>query len=94
MWHFGNEENEFNLDQSKSKFTFNLRNKDAAIKIHMSSLEKKLMKIEIPKDKYNNLASKERQALYNYGRKNRKKNDRTKYEKSRFEKIRHWIFRI
>ena len=55
----------------------------------MSSLEKKLMKIQIPKDKYNNLASKERQALYNYGRKNRKKNDRTKYEKSRFEKIRH-----
>ena len=30
----------------------------------MSSLEKKLMKIETPKDKYNNLTSKERQALY------------------------------
>ena len=30
----------------------------------MSSLEEKLMKIEIPKDKYNNLTSKERQALY------------------------------
>ena len=31
----------------------------------MSSLEEKLMKIEIPKDKYNNVTSKERQALYN-----------------------------
>ena len=30
----------------------------------MNSLEAKLMKIEIPKDKYNNLTSKERQALY------------------------------
>ena len=30
----------------------------------MSSLEEKLMKIEIPKEKYNNLTSKERQALY------------------------------
>ena len=30
----------------------------------MSSLEKKLIKIETPKDKYNNLTSKERQALY------------------------------
>ena len=30
----------------------------------MNSLEAKLMKFEIPKDKYNNLTSKERQALY------------------------------
>ena len=30
----------------------------------MSSLEEKLMKIEIPKDKYNNFTSEERQALY------------------------------
>ena len=30
----------------------------------MSSLEEKLMKIEIPKDKFNNLISKERKALY------------------------------
>ena len=30
----------------------------------MSSLEEKLMKIEIPKDKFNNLTSKERKALY------------------------------
>ena len=32
--------------------------------MYISSLEEKLMKIEIPKDKCNNLTSKERQALY------------------------------
>ena len=31
----------------------------------MSSLDGKLVKIDIPKDKYNNLPSKERQVLYN-----------------------------
>ena len=63
-WHFRNEENEFDLDQFKPKSSFNPRNKDAAIEIYMSSLEEKLMKLEIPKDKYNNPTSKERQALY------------------------------
>ena len=63
-WHSRNEENVFDLDQFKPKYTFNPRNKDAAIEVYMNSLEEKLMKIEIPKDKYNKLTSKERQALY------------------------------
>ena len=63
-WHFRNEENEFDLDQFKPKSSFNPRNKDAAIEIYISSLEEKLMKTEIPTDKYNNLTRKERQALY------------------------------
>ena len=63
-WHFRSEENEFDLDQFKPKSSFNPRNKDAAIEIYMSSLEEKLMKLEIPKDKYINPTSKERQALY------------------------------
>ena len=63
-WHLRNEENEFDLDQFKPKSTFNPCNKDAAIEVYMSSFEEKLMKIEIPKDKYNNLTSKERQVLY------------------------------
>ena len=63
-WHFRNEENVFDVDQFKPKSTFNPHNKDAAIEVYMSSLEEKLTKIEIPKDKYNNLTSKERQALY------------------------------
>ena len=47
-WHFRNEENVFDLDQFKPKSTFNPRNKDAAIEVYMTSLEEKLMKIEIP----------------------------------------------
>ena len=34
------------------------------MEIYMSSLEKKLMKLEILKEKYNNVTSKERQLLY------------------------------
>ena len=54
----------FDLDQFKPKSTFNPRDKDTVIEVYMNSLEEKLMKIEIPKDKYNNLTSKERQALH------------------------------
>ena len=63
-WHFRNEEKDFNPERFKPKSTFNPRNKDAAIEIYMSSLEEKLMKIEMPKDNFNNLTSKERKALY------------------------------
>ena len=45
-------------------FTFNPRNKDAAIEIYLSSLEEKLMSIEIPQNKYNNLTREEWTALY------------------------------
>ena len=54
----------FDRDQFKPKSAFNPCNKDAAIEVYLGSLEEKLMKIEIPNDKYNNLNSKERQALY------------------------------
>ena len=54
----------FDLDQFMPKSTFNPRNKDAAIEICLNSLEEKLVKIKILKDKYNNLTSKEQQALY------------------------------
>ena len=60
---YRNEENEFNLDQFKPKSSFSPRKKDTAIELYMSSLDEKLMKIEIPKNKYNNLPNKERQAL-------------------------------
>ena len=48
----------------KSKSKFNPRNKDAAIELYLSSLEEKLMKVEVPKDKFNNLTNSERKALY------------------------------
>ena len=44
--------------------SFNPRNKDGEIEIHLSSLEEKLMSIEILKDKYNNLTREEREALF------------------------------
>ena len=50
-WFFRNDEKEFNTDKFKPKSTFNPRNKDAAIEIYLSSLQEKLMSIEIPKDK-------------------------------------------
>ena len=63
-WDFRNEENEFDLCQFNPKSTFNPRNKYGTIEVYMSSLGEKLIKIKIPKDKYNNLTNKERQALY------------------------------
>ena len=46
------------------KSKFNPRNKDAAIELYLSSLEEKLMKVEVPKDKFNNLTNSEWKALY------------------------------
>ena len=40
-WFFWNDEKEFNSDKFKPKSTFSPRNKDAAIEIYLSSLEKK-----------------------------------------------------
>ena len=62
-WHFRNDEKEFHRKRFKPKSTFNPRNKDAAIEIYLSSLEEKLMNIDIPQNKYNNLAREERTAL-------------------------------
>ena len=65
-WYFRNDEKEFDRKRFKPKSTFNPRNKDAAIEIYLSSLEEKLMNIEIPQNKYNNLNREERSALYNF----------------------------
>ena len=48
----------------KPKFQFNPRNKDAAIELYLRSLEERLMKVEVPKDKFSNLTNSERKALY------------------------------
>ena len=42
----------------------NPRNKDANIDLYLSSLKEKLMKVEVPKDKFINLTNSERKALY------------------------------
>ena len=63
-WHFRNENKDIHRDMFKPKSKFNPRNKDAAIELYLSSLEEKLMKVEVPKDKFNNLTKSERKALY------------------------------
>ena len=63
-WHFSNENKDIHRDIFKPKSKFNPRNKDAAIELYLSSLEEKLMKVRVPKDRFNNLANSERNALY------------------------------
>ena len=46
------------------KSTFNPKNKDVIIEIYLSCLEEKLVDIDIPKDKFNNLSKEERDAIY------------------------------
>ena len=40
------------------------KNKDVIIETYLSSLEEKLLDIDIPKNKFNNLSNEERNALY------------------------------
>ena len=63
-WHFRNENKDIHRDMFKPKSKFNPRDKGAAIELYFSSLEEKLMKVEVPKDKFNNLTNSERKALY------------------------------
>ena len=72
MWHFRNDERIFDCNTKfRPKFTFNPKNKDVIIETYLSSLEEKLLDIDIPKDKFNNLGKEERDALYSL------KNDNT-----------------
>ena len=63
-WHFRNNNKHIQRDMFKRKSKFNPRNKDAAIELYLSSLEEKLVKVEVPKDKLNNLTNSEWKALY------------------------------
>ena len=65
MWHFRNDERIFDCNTKfRPKSTFNPKNKDVIIETYLSSLEEKLLDIDIPKDKFNNLSKEERDALY------------------------------
>ena len=57
-WHFCNENKDIHHDMFKLKSKFNSRNKDAG------SLGKKIMKVEVPKDKLNYMTNSEQKALY------------------------------
>ena len=68
---FRNDKRDIPINPFKTKFTFNPRNKYAAIKIYLRNLEVKLLKIEVLKDKFSNRTKGERDSLYNL------KNDKT-----------------
>ena len=64
MWHFRNDERPFSQERFKPKSTFNPRNKDAVIETYLSCLEERLLDIEMPSKRFNNLTKDERNAMY------------------------------
>ena len=64
MWHFRNDERSFVTDRFRPKSSFNPRNKDVIIETYLSCLEERLLDIEIPSKRFNNLTKEEREALY------------------------------
>ena len=61
----------FLLNHLKQNSLLTLGNKDVAIEVYLSCLEERLLKIEVPKDKFNSVTKGQRDALYNL------KNDKT-----------------
>ena len=70
-WHFRDDKRDIPINTLKTKSTFNHRNKDAATEICLSSLEEKLLKKEVSKEKFYDLKRGEWDNLYNL------KNDKT-----------------
>ena len=64
MCHFRNDGMSFSQEKFKPKSTFNPRNKDAVIETYLSCLEERLLDIEIPCKRFNNLTKDERNAMY------------------------------
>ena len=62
--HFRNENKDIHRHMFKPKSKVNPRNKDVAIELYLSILEEKLMKVKVPKEKFNNLTNSERKGLY------------------------------
>ena len=63
MWHFRNDERPFCKHRFKPKSTFNPTNRDAVIETYLSCLEERLLVIEIPSKRFNNLTKDERNAM-------------------------------
>ena len=64
MWHFRNDKRTFTAKKFKPKSSFNQRNKYAIIETCPSSLKERLLDIEIPSKRYNNITKDQRDALY------------------------------
>ena len=65
LWHFKNDEKPFPYEKFRPKSTFNPRNKDTVIETYLSSLEERLLDIDISSKRFNNLTNEERNGLYN-----------------------------
>ena len=65
MWHFRNDKRTFSTDKFRPKSSFNPRHKDAIIETYLSCLEKRLLDIEIPSKRYNNVTREKRDVLDN-----------------------------
>ena len=64
MWRFRNDKQTFSNDKFRPKFSFNPRNKDTLIETYLSCLDERLLDIEIPSKRDNNLIKEECDALY------------------------------
>ena len=65
MWHFRNNEKAFSYEKFRPKSTFNPKNKGTVSETYPSSLEERLLDIDVSSKKFNNLTKEERNALYN-----------------------------
>ena len=65
MWHFRNDKKPFPHEKFRPNSTFNPWNKDTVIETYLSSLEERLLDIDISSKRFNNLTKEERNALYN-----------------------------
>ena len=63
-WHFRNENKDNHCDIFKYKSKVNPCSKGGAIELYLSSLEEKLIKVEVQKDKFNSLTNSEWKASY------------------------------
>ena len=64
MWHFGNDQRTFDCCKKfRPKSTINPKNKDVIIETYLSSLEEKLLDIDIARDKFNSFSKEGRDTL-------------------------------
>ena len=64
MWHFRDDERTFSTDKFRPTPSFNPRNKDTIIKAYLNFFEDRLLDIEVPSKRYNNLTKEKRGAIY------------------------------
>ena len=64
MWLSRNDERPLSQERFKPISAFNPGNKDTVIETYLSCLEERLLDIEIPSKRFNNLTKYERNAIY------------------------------